>query len=107
MIISSRTPEGHPFRCPVCGEDTDLEPALDGDACCPACGALLGWFRERVDPELQLADRLRYEKLDSLEFVELVMQLEAEYGVNLSEAAAEEIQTLEDAIRAIRKQRAE
>jgi acyl carrier protein len=33
------------------------------------------------------------------------MQLEEEFGVNLSEAAAEEIQTIEDAIRALRRQR--
>jgi acyl carrier protein len=103
MTISSRTPEGHPFRCPVCNEDTDLEPALAGDACCPACGELLGWFRERVDQDLKLDDQLRYEKLDSLEFVELVMELEAEHGVSLSEVAAEEIETIEDLIRLLRR----
>ncbi len=107
MSISSRTPEGQPFRCPVCGEDTDIEPALSGDACCPACGELLWWFRDRVDARLQLDDKLRYEQLDSIEFVELIMQLEDEHGINLSEAAAEEIQTIADAIRALRKLRDE
>ena len=105
MTISTRTLEGHPFRCPVCHEDTDLEPSSAGDACCPACGVLLGWFRERIDERLNLTDKLKYESFDSIEFVELVMQLEEEYGVNLSEAAAEEIQTIQDAIRALRKQR--
>lgn len=105
MTISSRTPEGQPFRCPVCHEDTDIEPSPAGDACCPACGELLWWFRDRVDAGLKLSDNLKYEALDSLEFVELVMQLEEEYGVNLSEAAAEEIKTIEDAIRALRRQR--
>ena len=107
MIISSRTPEGQPFRCPVCGEDTDLERTDQGDACCPACGELLWWFRDRVDARLQLEDPLRYEQLDSIEFVELIMQLEEEYGVRLSEAATEEIQTIEDAIRMLRKKREE
>lgn len=105
MTISSRTPEGQPLRCPVCGEDTELEPSPAGDACCPACGELLWWLRDRVDARLQLEDRFRHEQLDSLEFVELVMQLEAEHGVHLSEAAAEEIETLADLIRALRKRR--
>lgn len=105
MSISSRTPEGQPFRCPVCGEDTEIEPAAAGDACCPACGELLWWFRDRVDARLRLEDQLRYEQLDSIEFVELIMQLEEEYGLRLSEAAAEEIQTIKDAIRALRKKR--
>lgn len=104
MIISSRSPEGQPFRCPVCHEDTELEPSSVGDACCPACGTLLGWFRDRIDERLQLSDSFDVANIGSLEFVELVMQLEAEFGLNLSEAAAEEIQTIEDAIRALRRQ---
>src|SRR5262245_8107047 len=44
MNISSRTPEGSPNRCPVCGHDLRLEPSQPpGDAPCPACGSLL-WF---------------------------------------------------------------
>lgn len=107
MTISSRTPEGDPFRCPVCREDTDLEPSPAGDVCCPACGQLLWWFRDRVDARLRLDSSMIDLNLDSLEFVELVMELEEEYGVNLSEAATEEIQTIEDAIRALRRQRDE
>lgn len=103
MTISSRTPEGHPFRCPVCGEDTDLERSEQSDACCPACGSSLWWFRDRIDEGLQLESSYAQINLDSLEFVELVMELEAEHGVNLSEAAAEEIQTIEDLIRALRR----
>jgi len=105
MTISTRTPEGQPMRCSVCGEDTDLEPSLAGDACCPTCGQLLWWFRDRIDARLRLDHTWKDLDVDSIEFVELVMELEAEYGVNLSEAAAEEIQTIEDAIRALRKKR--
>jgi PTS system fructose-specific IIA component/PTS system nitrogen regulatory IIA component len=44
MPPSSRTPEGEPNRCPVCGHDVLIEPKLPvGDAACPNCGQLL-WF---------------------------------------------------------------
>lgn len=46
MITSSRTPEGEPRRCPVCGTETRIDPSESpGDAPCPACGHSL-WFRE-------------------------------------------------------------
>jgi acyl carrier protein len=41
MTISSRTPEGTPHRCPVCGHGLRVEPSLFfGDAPCPRCGGL-------------------------------------------------------------------
>jgi anti-anti-sigma factor len=44
MVISSRTPEGTPNHCPVCGADLKIEPSTPaGDAPCPCCGHLL-WF---------------------------------------------------------------
>jgi anti-anti-sigma factor len=44
MVISSRTPEGQPNRCPVCGDFLKMEPSNPaGDAPCPRCGHLL-WF---------------------------------------------------------------
>jgi anti-anti-sigma factor len=44
MVISSRTPEGQPNRCPVCGNYLKIEPSDPaGDAPCPHCGHLL-WF---------------------------------------------------------------
>lgn len=44
MTISSRTPEGTPNRCVLCGLDLKLEPSIDTlDAPCPHCGHLL-WF---------------------------------------------------------------
>jgi len=44
MEPSSRTPEGEPNRCPVCGKELQIEPSRPpGDAPCPHCGTLL-WF---------------------------------------------------------------
>ena len=42
MKASSRTPEGVPYRCPVCGKRVVIERSdPPGDACCPHCGRLL------------------------------------------------------------------
>jgi hypothetical protein len=44
MEPASRTPEGLPNRCPVCGNEITIDPSLPaGDAPCPCCGHLL-WF---------------------------------------------------------------
>jgi hypothetical protein len=44
VTISSRTPEGDPNRCVICGYDCRLEPSWPArDAPCPRCGHLL-WF---------------------------------------------------------------
>jgi hypothetical protein len=48
--VSSRTPEGEPGHCPVCGNDCRLEPSWpNGDGPCPYCGHLL-WF-DQMDEE--------------------------------------------------------
>ena len=39
---ASRTPEGQPLHCQVCGKDVTLEPTYwSGDATCPYCGSLV------------------------------------------------------------------
>ena len=43
MNPSTRTPEGEPNRCPICGKAVVIEPSSTRDATCPHCGALL-WF---------------------------------------------------------------
>ena len=44
--ISSRTPEGDPNQCPICGHHVRIEPSIDTrDAPCPRCGHLL-WFAD-------------------------------------------------------------
>ncbi len=48
MVIPSRTPEGDPNRCPVCGHDCRLEPSWPSrDGPCPRCGHLL-WFGQEA-----------------------------------------------------------
>src|SRR5437899_2111117 len=58
MTISSRTPEGSPNRCPVCGGEVRVEPSNPpGDAPCPQCGHLLWFVNERFT---DLPDGCRY-----------------------------------------------
>jgi hypothetical protein len=55
MTISSRTPEGEPALCPICGTAFTAEPSdPGGDAPCPCCGHLL-WFSRREIPETRRA----------------------------------------------------
>jgi hypothetical protein len=100
-MISSRTPEGAPNRCPICRSAIRIEPSRPfGDAPCPNCGCLL-WFvagksetrfynsaderlinllakRFNVDPDLIRADRWNELDIDSLDVVEMIMEFESE-----------------------------
>lgn len=116
MTISSRTPEGEPHVCPVCGNAAAVEPSYPGgDSCCPSCGHLLWWFHDRLSRETGIAsEQVTLSSTfaddigaDSLELVELIMELEEEFGVNIPDDAAEQIKTVEDAIRYIRQHRAD
>jgi len=52
-IVSSRTPEGRPNRCPICKATVYLEPSQPlGDAPCPACGSLLFYVVSDKDSRL-------------------------------------------------------
>jgi acyl carrier protein len=112
MIISSRTPEGMPNECPVCQKTLCIEPSSPvGDAPCPHCGSLL-WFvnltsRIRVfsREEIPLTKRKLIEKLaslrlsdDSLDRVELVMELEEEFSIMIPEDELEKMKTIDDVI---------
>lgn len=57
MEPSSRTPEGEPNHCPVCGKEVRIEPSRPpGDAPCPHCGHLL-WFDPSVPEGTELPRR--------------------------------------------------
>lgn len=105
MTIASRTPEGQPHQCPVCGEVAALEPSFPGgDACCPRCGQLLWWFRDHYDrfgfnspKHVSLQLRLE-EAIDSLDLVELIMELEEALEITIPEDEVWRLGTVEDVV---------
>ena len=115
MTISARTPEGDPFRCPICGEVANIETSLAGDACCPSCNHLLWWFKDRLalQREIPREEIHLHSELwpagdsESLETVEFVMALEEEFDVTIPDDVAERIQTVADAVRHLRRHRRE
>src|SRR5690242_2378636 len=72
MPVASRTPEGEPQRCPLCGTISVLEPCKPlGDAVCPACGILVV-FRQRRGDWITRETLWKELGADSLDTVELV-----------------------------------
>jgi hypothetical protein len=116
MTISSRTPEGAFGRCPLCGAAVRVEPScLTGDAPCPRCGRLL-WFvllaagarfydRAAIEPRRRLLVERALARacagrrvVDSLDVVELVMELEEELGCTIPDHAVEKFRSPGDLI---------
>ncbi len=63
MIISTRTPEGEPHKCLICGsEHFVLTSWPPGDSVCPSCGAH-SWIPksnpDNVNPTSQIRDQVR------------------------------------------------
>ena len=120
MTISARTPEDTPSRCPLCGHATNIEFSRPADdATCPNCACLL-WratdtlerLRERIfevgarglsvtadTPLPQLGN-------DSIDAVEMIMDLEEEFAIRLSDEEAVQMKTVGDVIRLIDRHRA-
>jgi acyl carrier protein len=100
-------------RCPVCGVRALLElcdPA--GLLLCPACGALLCWFRRRFARSasvnwIRLETTLEELGADSLDRVELLMELEEELGVTIPDDVVAQLTTIESVIRHIERPREE
>src|SRR5688572_24901284 len=109
MSISSRTPEGDPHRCAICGGRVFTEASLPlGDSVCPRCGSLLDTVSEQLGIDRKRIDlNTSFTELgaDSLDTVELMMELEEEFDINIPDDEAEKIQTVADAIRAILRRR--
>ena len=107
---SSRTPEGLPHQCPVCGKIADLEPCYPGgDSVCPSCGHLLWLFRDRIDSDTIKFESLLREDLsvDSLDIAEVVMELEEETGINIPDDIAETFRSVRDVIEYLRRRQQE
>lgn len=81
MNISSRTPEGGPYRCDVCGKVSSIATYSSvGDATCPHCGSLL-WISDamRRDERVRADPRAR--------ILALVNELAAESQLSITPAA--------------------
>ena len=73
MTVSSRTPEGSPSRCPICGKAICLEPSpISDDAPCPHCGCLI-WFD--VDAQRDVYDLVAETKTRIRDWVSRLTQL--------------------------------
>jgi anti-anti-sigma factor len=80
MIISSRTPEGSPNHCPVCGSEVKIEPSdPSGDAPCPRCGHPL-WF-DLIPGEDALVIALRGDGTFDPERLDRITELAKERGL--------------------------
>src|SRR5262245_36824086 len=96
----------HP--CPVCGQRALLavvDPA--GAELCANCGALFKWFCDRMS-RFAPADRITLEAslardlgADSLDIVELVMELEQDQGIRIPDVEIEHMDTILDILRYI------
>ncbi|MFN0137295.1 MAG: hypothetical protein ACKVS9_14425 [Phycisphaerae bacterium] len=112
-MISSRTPDGYPGTCPICRNEVTVTPDEPlGDAPCPACGVLLFPIRGDRAAFLFVADELsgefrqkllRWTELvrdaDSLGKVELVMEFEETFELNVPDEVVNNIHTLDDFLR--------
>ena len=103
MVVSSRTPEGQPHLCRICGElvATEASDPLD-DSTCPKCGSWLGAFRDGLNlGDLHFDDELSTLS-DSLDAVEIAMELEEEFHINIAEDL-DSLKTIADLIGRIRQ----
>ena len=118
MTIASRTPEDLPSKCSLCGANANSnfsDPAKD--APCSSCGQLL-WASDQM---LQTITQ-RFENVlstspgvinanstfsdigaTSLEVVELVLDLEEEYEIDIPVPEADRIKSVGDIVRSILK----
>ena len=114
MTDASNPSAGGQGECPVCEKSGNLGPSYPGGpAICGGCGEMLGWFRHRYADKAGLPeDRIRLESnfvedlsMDSLDQVELIMELEDEFKVKIADDEAERLKTVGDAIRYIQQHR--
>ena len=60
MVISSRTPDGLPNYCPICGKPVVVEPSTESlDATCPHCGCLMWFSKAHRSPKHEVKHHIR------------------------------------------------
>lgn len=111
--VSCRSPGGFEGTCPICGARVWVTPAAPlGDAPCPACGSLIwpigvgdrNWLLRGSLLSAELRERLLavaskpISEVDSLDRVELLLDLEACLKLEVPDEVAAKWQTLADMI---------
>ncbi len=79
-MISSRTPEGTPNFCPVCGQDVRIDPSTVPlrDAPCPQCGCLLHFPDPGAATQPHNQPRVKLSGTDAIEdMADMLFQFEA------------------------------
>jgi acyl carrier protein len=96
--------------CAICHEAIDPgKPVPGDDGLCPTCGALFQWFLSLyADVEFLpkggwITAETTFHELsaDSLDYVELVLEAEEEFGVKITDLDAERMQSVGDYLRYI------
>ncbi|MBI3465069.1 MAG: acyl carrier protein [Planctomycetes bacterium] len=114
MSALSKPPVEPRLCCPLCGNAALVEfYEPPGVALCVQCGLLLRRLRDRLAPLYGVApDRINlYASLrndlgaDSLDQVELVMELEEEFDITIPDQVVERMETIEDIILYIKSRR--
>jgi acyl carrier protein len=102
-MIASRSPEERTPHCPVCGNQAVLEfYEPPGVALCPRCGLIVRRLHGRLAPFAGLGTSLRNLGADSLDVVEVLLELEEEFGLTIPADAAGRLDTVEDLLRHLR-----
>jgi hypothetical protein len=102
-MIATRSPEEQPPHCPICGNPAVLEfYEPSGVALCPQCGLVLRRLRGRLAPFAGLGTSLRSLGADFLDVVEVLQELEEEFGFAIPEDAVARLDTVEDLLRHLR-----
>lgn len=112
---SSNTPESASNQCPICNSTFTAEVPSAGDVPCSSCRQLLQWFQndsrilqsffESESSPLDGDSKFLSLGMDSLDVMELIMEIEEEFGVSIPDANYDQIQTVNDSIRIIQNQR--
>jgi len=98
--------------CSICGEPAISQLAFSSIKSCEPCVFVFDWIAHRLVEESELTiDQISPEsafakdiRLDSLSMIELIMDLEKQFSVRVSDNAVADIRTVKDVIRCVRRQ---
>jgi acyl carrier protein len=111
MATTTSQAQGAIERCRICGASPSHAQTHRGvESCCATCLLILDWFKDWLDREAGVApdnvdlssSLVHLHRGDSFGLVELLMELEDEFGVTIPQDPGIHLETIEDAIRCIR-----